>query len=399
MFKNRVFSKLIGNVSLLLILPLCSYLILNNAACNRTSTVDNDTTSRNAMENAGQVSAVEKGIQYLMSQQGEDNIWHSPNYGNLKDGAAITSLVLYSLSHQPAELLASKRARIERAIERLIENSKDADYIKNVDGPDYSNYATALFLIACKQIGHNLQQTQSNRLLRYLVGAQLTFESAGVDHGGWDYSGWMTGERPTPGTNVSVSCLACECLRLHAKQIDSADVFEHTIAWAQRTQNDDGGFCFHPKRSHDGNKAGWKDEQRTNPNSYGSASADGLRILLACGMAKDDKRFISALDWIKNNLDAEKVPGFENLEHTGGWDQGLLFYWYYSVSKCLDILPDEQSIPFAEALRTKIIDLQKDDGSWANPNARMREDDPLIATSFALIALSACEKILQDESR
>ena len=397
MFKNRVLSNLIGHFSFFLILTSCPFLLLNNAACNRTSTIDNDTTSRNAGENPEQLSAVQKGIQYLVSQQGEDNIWHSPNYGNLKDGAAISALVIYSLSHQPAELLKSKRANIERAIERLIDNSKDAEYIKNVDGPDYSNYATALFLISCKQFEHNLQQTQSNRLLRYLVDAQLTFESAGVDHGGWDYSGWMTGERPTPGTNVSVTCLVVECLRLYSNQIDSNDALKNTIAWAKRTQNEDGGFCFHPKRSHDGNKAGWNDEPRTKPNSYGSSTADGLRILLACGMAKDDKRFISVLDWIKNNLDAEKVPGFENLEHTGGWDQGLLYYWFYSVSKCLELLPEEQSKQFAEALQKKIIDLQNDDGSWANPNARMREDDPLIATSFALIALSACEKVLQDD--
>jgi hypothetical protein len=35
------------------------------------------------------------------------------------------------------------------------------------------------------------------------------------------------------------------------------------------------------------------------------------------------------------------------------------------------------------------VSLQREDGSWANPEKLVKEDDPLIATAFAVRALTA----------
>ena len=43
-----------------------------------------------------------------------------------------------------------------------------------------------------------------------------------------------------------------------------------------------------------------------------------------------------------------------------------------------------------EALADALIERQRPDGSWANPLTGQREDDPLVSTSFALVALAAC---------
>ena len=43
---------------------------------------------------------------------------------------------------------------------------------------------------------------------------------------------------------------------------------------------------------------------------------------------------------------------------------------------------------WARELADKLVALQKDDGSWANPNGRWMEDDPALATAYALEALS-----------
>ena len=363
-------------------------------SCNRSQSNSDHTLQAQSTETHSNKTAIQNGIDYLVSQQDTDGIWHSPNYGNLRDGAAISGLALYAISHQTAADLSDIRTNIELSFQTLKTNSGANKFISNPGGPDYSNYATAFYLLASKGLDLELKEDHKRRLLHYLVSSQLTFESAGVDHGGWDYSGWMTGERPTPGTNVSITCVVAECLQVFRETLDSKEAISRAIVWARRTQNDDGGFCFHPKRSHDGNKAGWTDENRTNPNSYGSTTADGVRLLIALGVSEESQELKSAVNWLEKNLLVDRVPGFESLEQTGGWDQGLLYYWFYSASCCLQQLPKEKKIKFAKSMKKRLEELQKPDGSWTNPNARMREDDPLIATSFALIALANCEKAL-----
>ena len=41
-------------------------------------------------------------------------------------------------------------------------------------------------------------------------------------------------------------------------------------------------------------------------------------------------------------------------------------------------------------LSAKIVSLQRADGSWANENNRFWESDPVLCTSFALLALELC---------
>jgi hypothetical protein len=45
---------------------------------------------------------------------------------------------------------------------------------------------------------------------------------------------------------------------------------------------------------------------------------------------------------------------------------------------------------WAEALAEQLLARQRDDGSWANLQGFMREDDPLVATSFAVRTLAIC---------
>jgi outer membrane murein-binding lipoprotein Lpp len=49
-----------------------------------------------------------------------------------------------------------------------------------------------------------------------------------------------------------------------------------------------------------------------------------------------------------------------------------------------------KKIDWKKELSAKIISLQKKDGSWANDNNRFWENDPVLATSFAILALALC---------
>jgi squalene-hopene/tetraprenyl-beta-curcumene cyclase len=41
-------------------------------------------------------------------------------------------------------------------------------------------------------------------------------------------------------------------------------------------------------------------------------------------------------------------------------------------------------------LSARIVSLQREDGGWANENNRFWEADPVLCTSFALLALELC---------
>ena len=82
------------------------------------------------------------------------------------------------------------------------------------------------------------------------------------------------------------------------------------------------------------------------------------------------------------------VPGFEGLPPEAGWDRGLRFYYYAALSRVLPHFPLADRDARREALQKHVIGLQRDDGSWVNESDRMRENDPLIATALAALAIA-----------
>jgi hypothetical protein len=48
----------------------------------------------------------------------------------------------------------------------------------------------------------------------------------------------------------------------------------------------------------------------------------------------------------------------------------------------------EAKVAPSPSVRKMLLGLQRSDGSWANPSPLMKEDEPLVATGLALVALS-----------
>ena len=96
-----------------------------------------------------------------------------------------------------------------------------------------------------------------------------------------------------------------------------------------------------------------------------------------------------SLTWLVKRPALEVVPGFETLPPEAGWQRGLRFYYYASLARVLPLLPAPVASARQEALAAHVLKLQHADGSWVNESDRMRENDPLLATSLAICALSA----------
>jgi squalene-hopene/tetraprenyl-beta-curcumene cyclase len=185
------------------------------------------------------------------------------------------------------------------------------------------------------------------------------------------------------------------------------------LVFVQRCQNyhetddepdpnfDDGGFFFTPTNDMQ-NKAGiaGTDSQgRLRYHSYGSATADGLRALLRCGLQPDDPRVVAARQWLERHFTTTSTPGvFEPMREQ---DRDAAYYYYcWSVSHAFRQLTittfqqDGRTVNWAEDLAEELLSRQRKDGSWANHHSFVKEDDPLIATMLAAAALANCRQVL-----
>ncbi len=158
------------------------------------------------------------------------------------------------------------------------------------------------------------------------------------------------------------------------------------------TDFDDGGFFFaldDPIRNKAGS-AGRDPRGRERFHSYGSATCDGYLALRACGLPQEHPRVRAAQDWVRRNG--------EGLTHGGQWAAGraearasLAFYQGQALAAVLADVPprDEWARRLGESVATALIDRQGQDGSWQGTAPDSCEDEPLLASAFAMRALAA----------
>ena len=158
-------------------------------------------------------------------------------------------------------------------------------------------------------------------------------------------------------------------------------------AWCRQPPPDlDGGFHFiydDPVR----NKAGMIGDDGKKFHSYGSATADGARALALCGR-KEGLYVDDARAWLKKHFRPDRHPG----NYAKGMEanrNAVYFYYAMSAAKALrEAGPVER--PWATELANELTRRPRPDGSWANQLDLVRENEPLVATSYAVMALATC---------
>lgn len=103
----------------------------------------------------------------------------------------------------------------------------------------------------------------------------------------------------------------------------------------------------------------------------------------------------------ERNPDLTKRYGEEGF---GAGTQGL-YYYYFVTAKALTTMgvavlqtDDGQSHDWAAELSSRLLRLQRPDGSWANPDAQWWEAEPVLATSYALLTLHLCRARLEKDA-
>lgn len=301
----------------------------------------------------------ERAIDYLWNQQASDGGWHSKKYGLLRSGQSLTPFVLLALLDADAR---APKERVERALGfiRRHVNGKGALGLADAMSPDYPNYATALGAMALIRTGY---REQASPMIAHLRRQQFS-EANGWDekhpaYGGWGMGGDMR-TPPDPGhVDLSMTRYVLQALAAAGMEPDDPAMARAAV-FLKRCQNPDGGFFFSPVEP-EINKAG-------DAVSYGSPTADGILALRAIGQRSE-----AAEAWLLENHLKETTPGF-TMPSRMAWAEGLRFYYAATA---------RQANP---ALAIQLPD-QARDGSFTNHLGLVKEDDPLIATTFAVQAL------------
>ena len=350
-----------------------------------------------------------RGIAFLLAAQSPDGAWRKSRYGALRGGAALTALALYALSQGEEGPRVATRAARNAAWAFLRRGFEHRPCVACPDGTlDLPVYATALTLLADVEGESGWTVDERRALVDFLRGSQLSvargFAATDRQLGGWDLGSVPPPRGVTTGTNVSLTSWALEALDEQARRqardaTDGAlsewrqsEACQTAAGWLSRCQNGpeagDGGFYFTPDVAATDNKA-QLDPATGRPRSYGTATCDGWLALRALGVPAEDRRCQAAWKWLARQEAGPRVAGCE-APLAAGWGAGL---WYYYVARWGRVVtPAADEEPWRRARRTfreLLLARQLGDGSWANEESRMREDDPLIATPLALLALES----------
>jgi len=350
--------------------------------------------------------AADKAIAFLLAHQQDDGAWRSDVYGHFRAGDALTPLALNSL------LYASTDPNVLAAVEKgLVFMDRFVTAEGVIDPTALLNYPvyTASLMVKILADSRCRSRTQAfDAWVGLLLDWQMTEEN-GWSLDDWQYGGWgyatspprKPKEKPLPAVleaNLSATAYAVEALRIAG--FTARIRFENASVFIDRCQNyatedpdldfDDGGFFFTPGDPFR-NKAGQVriKSAKVRHRSYGSATVDGLRCQIACAVyhlpdAVD--RRTAATRWLEKGL-----TDFANIEHPGNFAPERELdrkagYFYYTSHIC-PLLRNTTMAARADAIRDQLVRIQNEDGSWKNEHKTLREDDPIVATAFALRAL------------
>jgi hypothetical protein len=386
------------------------------------------------LEAARTAAALRQAVVFLRKHQGQEGAWRSDLYAVFKDGSALTPLVLLALQHAydadpdlPDVLPALQRGY------RFLARWSQADGTLGLkeDELEYPVYTAALTLEVFSHATAQEMKPLRRGWVRYLLERQLT-EANGWkpedDHyGGWGYCRLIP-YKPEPGkfapahteSNLSATLFALQGLA-QAEALDVATA-RKALVFIRRMQNwgsevpshvRDGGFRFVPADPVR-NKAGLAAPPKPTPSdssqpvgpgfpSYGSMTADGYRALALCHKVRatdphfqDDARLQAAADWLLRHFQPAEHPGAYIPAHASNRNA---VYYYYASSLARAFADHRLTLPgqrhWANELAQALLNKQKPDGSWENPLELVRENEPLVATAQAVIALALCHKNLQ----
>jgi squalene-hopene/tetraprenyl-beta-curcumene cyclase len=349
-----------------------------------------DVSFRNEVQHA-----IGKGLDWLAANQNTNGYWSTAEH------TALTALALTAVNGDPSGRFAKEHSNsVSKAYAFILRHVKpDGSIWKN----ELANYNTSLSLLALVSANDPQYETAIRNARRWLVGQQVDLGERGKLDTPFD--GGVGYGSKYQHSDMNNTLTALEALyyskRLDtdknlagAKDLDWAAAI-HFIqscqnlpaynkeSWASDDPKHRGGFIYYPGNSMAGKET--NASGRVALRSYGSISYAGLLSYVYADLKRDDPRVAAVFDWLRQNYTLEENPGMG--------PQGL-FYYLHLMTKALTAygideleLKSGAKVNWRKDVAMKLINLQQKDGSWINDNGRWWEKDPVLVTSYSLLAL------------
>lgn len=394
-----------------------------------------------AIDNAHRAKAdamIDKAIDYLRTQQDRaTGGWavnpKGPNY------PGITGLVVTGMLLDPS--IDANDPSVQRGVEFMLRHRQPDGGIYDQVLPSYN---TSLCLSALALVQRENAASAIKPAQEFLKGLQWS-EGANVSDDTPEapteitpshpfYGGWGYGSHGRPDlSNTSFALQA-----LHDSGLSSDDpAFQRALTFLNRCQMIDdvndmpyaegtnqGGFIYATSLNRDNIGSGetkpegvaqfveesLDDGTRVSRmRAYGSMTYSGFKSLLFADLDRDDPRIQSAYEWMRRNYTLEENPQMG--------DEGL-YYYFVSFARAMNAFGGPHITPLIPAgadgpivndatasgehpggfvegetrdwqndLVARLAELQNEDGSFRSVHARWMENNPVLITAYALIAL------------
>ncbi len=357
-------------------------------------------------------ATLERACEYLWSKQGSDGAWRSETHGLLRSGAALTPFILDALLAAEEVVATAPRGGVERALAWLRGRVDARGVLGTSDGlAEYPNYSTSFALRCFVRAGAASDAALIARMIAALRAEQFReengFSPRDAAYGGWGFGG----ARPTGSTghmDLSITRHVLAALR-HARALDGeaalrAQLFlrhlqkhpeddrPHAVTFpgelGMRRPPYDGGFYFSPVVL-TANKGGIATTCRGERyfRSYATATCEGVLALIEAGTALEDERVRTARRWLEDHPSFDYPEGVP-ADDPNGWRDALTYYHLAVRAETYRVL--DMPGAWRAAIATRLAALARARGGFRNDrNHLMKDDDPLIATPLAVLALTA----------
>jgi squalene-hopene/tetraprenyl-beta-curcumene cyclase len=344
-------------------------------------------------------SEIEKGLEYLKTQQNEDGTWEKPG-----EPPALTAIALHAFIADPKY---ANEPFVKKGFDKLLTFQKDDG---SVSSDTLATYNTAIACSVLALSGDPKYKAAADKAVAYLKSIQWTDKIEGVqgqsrkvDPNDPNYGGWGYG-RGTGRADLSNAQFAIEAL--HDAGLKPGDpAYDAALKFITRSQNnsetndqkfagDDGGFIYFPADGgHSEIPDGKTPDGKRLVRSYGSMTYAGLKSMIYAGLTKEDPRVKAAWKWVSDNWSVEINPGMQYSDPTKpeAAKQGL-YYYYHTLSRALraygePIITDSKGNKhdWRVELIAELGKEQAANGSFTGQQ-RFMEGRPGLSTSYAVLA-------------
>jgi hypothetical protein len=313
-------------------------------------------------------TAIESGIQYLVSQQKPDG--SIVDRGNASAMTSLAIMAMASVGHQVTDNSSESEA-LRRALGFILkpERQDSSGYFGANDGSRmYGHGIVTLMLTEMLGMGEN-EEMDKQIHDRCQKGIDLIVKSQKIRKNSSSRGGW----RYTPTSEDSdLSVSVWQLMALRSAKNDGLDVpsetIEEAVAYLSRSFTSPIGLDKKPLER----KSGFSYEPNQRNPTFTMTSA-GLLAMQVCG-DYDSEIVQGATEWL--------------IEHPPKRDDRYLMYGLYYYSQAMHQRGGDAAKVAQERVRSFLLEGQNKNGSWTSPAGEEQSIGEVYSTAMAILSLS-----------